>query len=160
MHVRIVAAYVILHIGEYVCTYHLVTMTLEEARHSLWIGSLSKKLVQNVGILKHYMIHPYGNYVIQAILESGDGYVHVGAVRAVVLRNLVEYASCKHSCNIVYLCCVMSDHDFWNKMSEQWNWKMGSAERVSRATVKLRDRINSLFRKKGVPWLKPVALNP
>ena len=54
----------------------------------------------------------------------------------------------------------MSDHDFWYKMSEQWNWKMGSAERVSRATVKLRDRINSLFRKKGVPWLKPVALNP
>ena len=55
---------------------------------------------------------------------------------------------------------VHSDHDFWYKMSEQWNWKMGSAERVSRATVKLRDRINSLFRKKGVPWLKPVALNP
>ena len=99
-------------------------MTLEGEHQSLWIGSLAKTLVQDDSLLKDYIEHPYGNYVVKYVLESAVGDVHVGAICKLVLRYLTQWVDDEHCGCVISLCCKKGDCDFLESMRDKWELEL------------------------------------
>ena len=131
----------------YVPTYRLVTMTPEGECISLWIGSLAKTLVQDEGLLETYIRDPFGNYVIQAVLKSDVGPVHVGAIGKLVVSHLKTWARNKHVSSIISLCCQKGDRDFLNRIRGQWELEVVND---ITCTFELRSQINSQLRRRSM----------
>ena len=131
----------------YVPAYRLVTMTPEGECISLWIGSLAKTLVQDEGLLETYIPDPFGNYVIQAVLKSDVGPVHVGAIGKLVVSQLKLWARNKHVSCIISLCCQIGDRDFLNRIRGQWELEV---DNDIPCTFELRSQINSQLRRRSM----------
>ena len=129
----------------YVPTYRLVTMTPEGECISLWIGSLAKTLVQDEDLLEFYIPDPFGNYVIQAVLNSDVGPVHAGAIGKLVLSHLKTWTRNKHVSSIISLCCQKGDRDFLNRIRGQWEVEVVND---IACTFELRIKINSQLRRR------------
>ena len=123
-------------------------MTLEVEHQSLWIGSLAKTLVQDDSLLKDYIEHPYGNYVVKYVLESAVGDVHVGAICKLVLRHLTQWVDNKHCGCVISLCCKMGDCDFLESMRDKWELELDCGNTLGESACIVRDSLISQLRRK------------
>jgi hypothetical protein len=123
-------------------------MTLEGEHQSLWIGSLAKTLVQDDSLLKDYIEHRFGNYVVKYLLESAVGDVHVGAICKLVLLYLTQWADNKHCGCVISLCCLKGDCDFLESMRDKWELELDCKSTLGENAFVVRGSLISQLRRK------------